>query len=819
MEVLMHISQQLSNSTTLAYTPTEFTVSLEIAATNTLFFLSLALVLLDAFLAMLVKSWLHEFDRGWKTHTAPQRRAEEREQMFQGLKRCKLPQLIALLPILTQTSLLLFCIGLLVLIFPIHLISAIFSSLTLGAGFTLYWYTTCVSSFDPYAPFSSPISHGLKSLIKMITRPAQPIIPTSKTYFDIVERLFVTAEALEDGPVLAALLDQPVKQPLLWASDVEKWGKEWGKEWAKLVGMTLKFLGDPSTFHDSVARTITRNMPFWYDGGPTHQQLSQKLITHFHHVSPGQTGQHQGPNSLFAPYLSYCCGPFSNSVELSSPIPSLSSTIASLKPSDAIDGELFWMVNTIHKTPLWKSSQSFEFFSAVLVYVSSTHQSRRSKVPLTGAILHVMHSIRRNSIHSIKPYAPGSEAPIFDPINQPEPWSDDCSKIATYLLQPHKAGSGPCDDDVWKFQLALIIALYVDSTTKPVSSTGFVKLLNILDIPDAVIMSTSTWAAAYGQTNIAGYQYMALFKESLYQDGSHFRDIGYIVAQTIQRCSPKEIPLSAMEFLDIYIGALRQKATSTPNPLTRAPNGGSLTLLWSAHDNYPTSADLDPWILLHLDTAFPESSILREEDITNLGWNGTPKQDHIAKARLALYDSLKGAAKQLTPDLQLLNLFLLSKEYTVCTGAFEWRLELANTNPAMFDLETMGEELIKNLIQVLCRNSAPENDRSWKFLASHLTPKFTTLPLSWRRTFARVFLLDKPPAYQCFTKALDNQPEDFLRFLEILFELERASWGWEECNSLLDWLAKLPEKCVHHAANLQKKITVEVKTRNLAEDS
>ena len=160
MDVLIHISQQLSNSTITSYTPAEFTVSPSIAAVNVLFFLSLALVLIDAFLAMLVKSWLQEFDRGWRKYTVANLHAKEQERWLQGLERWKLAELVALLPILIQASLLLFCVGLLVLLFPIHLISAIFSSVALLAGLTFYVFTTCVSIFDSYAPFSSPVSRG-----------------------------------------------------------------------------------------------------------------------------------------------------------------------------------------------------------------------------------------------------------------------------------------------------------------------------------------------------------------------------------------------------------------------------------------------------------------------------------------------------------------------------------------------------------------------------------------------------------------------------------------------------------------------------------
>jgi hypothetical protein len=90
---------------------------------NMLFFLhlSLALILVDVFLAMLGKAWLQEFDREWRNYNVAHLRAQEREQPPQELERWKPLELVALLPIFIQGSLILFCIGLLVLIFPCHL--------------------------------------------------------------------------------------------------------------------------------------------------------------------------------------------------------------------------------------------------------------------------------------------------------------------------------------------------------------------------------------------------------------------------------------------------------------------------------------------------------------------------------------------------------------------------------------------------------------------------------------------------------------------------------------------------------------------------
>src|SRR5258706_5784487 len=180
MDVLIHISQQLSNSTTPAFEPTDFQVSSNAAVVNMLLFLSLALVLIDAFLAMLVKGWLQEFDRGWRKYTVAHLRAQERERRLQELESWKLHDLVALLPILIQWSLLLFSIGILVLIFPLHLPSAIVCLLAFVSVVGFYVFTTGVSIVNNYAPFSSLVSRllarGFAMLHTLITHIAKRIV-------------------------------------------------------------------------------------------------------------------------------------------------------------------------------------------------------------------------------------------------------------------------------------------------------------------------------------------------------------------------------------------------------------------------------------------------------------------------------------------------------------------------------------------------------------------------------------------------------------------------------------------------------------------
>jgi len=828
MDVLIHISQQLSNSTTPAYAPTEFTASPNTVVVNMLFFLSLALVLIDAFLAMLVKSWLHEFDRGWRKYTVADLRAQERERRLQGLERWKLAELVTLLPILIQLSLVVFCIGLIVLLFPLHLISAILSSVALVAGFSSYMFTICVSVLDAYAPFSSPVSRGLVNVLDLLRKswregvplaartiqriipgtsshaividPLQETIPSSagnngvanpsslpqrdkgvkkrevvtrsryqidpQTHVNVLERLVTTTvEAIENIPIFLELLDRPVRDPTLWPSNVEKW--------KQLLHMTLGLLGDPSTISESAARTIARNMSFWYDDRTADLELFRRLKLLFEDMGSGQTGTRKPLNSLFAAYLRN----YNTAATWG-----LNGVIISLEPSNTADAELLWMVNTMPKTIAWKRvldshSAWYEFFAAVLTYVASTEQSRRSQVPLTVAVIHAMHTIisavDKEAIHSIPGYhnSPGtvltttdSMSMTFHQVDALDLWSDHCVELASALLQPHTRRSGTDAHHVWWFQLSLIAVLYIDSTRRGGrASTTFAKLLKL---PNITGITLRTWRHpdAYDHLKLAGYRYMVLFQEPLYLPGtlnSPFQDIGHVIMQTIDHCS--EITLSALHLLDDSVKHLHTTASSSIN-LNRHNDDFFFRDILTLHYTLPTGPIkhsafqynlVNPWVPFHLDTLFPQSSILTPAQFEQLKWTDTPEQVHIARARLALYDSFEGEeykeTELLRPDPQVIKMFLGSNDYVVCTGAFKWCLNLVTISQpdaaGMFIPETVGYEWIKHFIQVLCADSGYERTKPWEFLTKHLAPKWTMLPPSWCSCFASAFLFSNvnPP--------------------------------------------------------------------------
>ena len=333
MDVLIHISQQLSNSTTPAFEPATFQVSSNAAAVNMLFFLSLALVLIDAFLAMLVKGWLQEFDRGWRTFTVAHLRAQERERRMQELKRWKLEELVALLPILIQGSLFLFCIGLLVLIFPLHQPSGILCSLIFVLVVGFYLFTTYVSIANNYAPFSSPVSRllargfaVLQTLHIRFAQTAQRIAPAisfpHRPSDSQVERADTDASEETTQPLpsntgaaplsqsqdsnsveksnvtprshsvidpqthvrvlerLVATTAEAVENIPIFLELLDQPVKyptlrpfDVGK-WRELLQITFRLLGDQSNLSVSAAWTLARTVMICYDGKTADEQLS-----------------------------------------------------------------------------------------------------------------------------------------------------------------------------------------------------------------------------------------------------------------------------------------------------------------------------------------------------------------------------------------------------------------------------------------------------------------------------------------------------------------------------------------------------------------
>ena len=148
------------------YVPADFSPPTYIVVVNSLFYTSLGIMLLAAFIAMLIKSWVREFDRGIKAMSAPEQRAKTREFRYLGLVRWKLPEMVATLPFLIQISLLSFAVGLVLFLSHINKPSCGITAGILGIGALFYAVTTSASIFITSSPFRSPLSNAFAALYR-----------------------------------------------------------------------------------------------------------------------------------------------------------------------------------------------------------------------------------------------------------------------------------------------------------------------------------------------------------------------------------------------------------------------------------------------------------------------------------------------------------------------------------------------------------------------------------------------------------------------------------------------------------------------------
>jgi hypothetical protein len=161
-DVLIYQTQMMRNSSLGPYVPAAaFSPPDHIVVVNALFYASLGVMILAAFIAMLIKSWVREFDRGLRAMSLPEQRAKTREFRYLGMERWKLSEMVGVLPFLIQISLLLFAIGLVLFLFHISKPSFGITTAIFGIGVLYYAITTSISVFVVSSPFHSPLSRTL----------------------------------------------------------------------------------------------------------------------------------------------------------------------------------------------------------------------------------------------------------------------------------------------------------------------------------------------------------------------------------------------------------------------------------------------------------------------------------------------------------------------------------------------------------------------------------------------------------------------------------------------------------------------------------
>jgi len=263
-EILLHISLQLHNTSLPAFVEPEFFVDPRWANVNALLFASLALVLVDAYLAVLTRGWLRDFDRSWKSSNVPEERARKREMRLQGLNRWKLRWVVALLPLLIQASLVLYFISLGLMLITIYRPIAYPTLAILVVGFCSYLCTIMISTLDTNSPFPSLYSEVLQALIQWsrhkwssrrtthsTTDGANVESGGSEIHLAISDRLrAATSHAVENLPVLMEIFDQWMRMPGLHHNEP--------LDWHKVLPLVQPYFSKGSLCEDNTLRSVVR---------------------------------------------------------------------------------------------------------------------------------------------------------------------------------------------------------------------------------------------------------------------------------------------------------------------------------------------------------------------------------------------------------------------------------------------------------------------------------------------------------------------------------------------------------------------------------
>ena len=132
---------------------------------NGLWFLSLVLSLLTAFVGVIAKQWLYQY--GAVTSGTPRDRALVRQARNLGLQEWRVPLLIAILPVILHISLFLFFVGLVTLLSHILPQAAYVTSIVAGLVYLMY----LISHFLPLVWPRCPYRSSLTPLLYWLCRP------------------------------------------------------------------------------------------------------------------------------------------------------------------------------------------------------------------------------------------------------------------------------------------------------------------------------------------------------------------------------------------------------------------------------------------------------------------------------------------------------------------------------------------------------------------------------------------------------------------------------------------------------------------------
>ena len=234
-------------------------------AINALWFCSLICSLAAASISILVKQWLNQYTSGMAS-VSPEI-ARVRQFRYDSLKKWRVAELMMLLPILLQSALVLFLLGLILFLSQLNTNVTIAATTLIVMLLSFLLITAFLPTFIPDCPYQSPQAWGVFIIFQTLKKPIRSIARSLSSY---VKR-FATPHA--DGPLSrfrARLAKRFVKRITRFANKpntyswkarerilVESKGQILDQH--LLVGADVTFLDD--TFLRDIIRPCLNDMP------------------------------------------------------------------------------------------------------------------------------------------------------------------------------------------------------------------------------------------------------------------------------------------------------------------------------------------------------------------------------------------------------------------------------------------------------------------------------------------------------------------------------------------------------------------------------
>ncbi|KAL1679552.1 hypothetical protein EV122DRAFT_277132 [Schizophyllum commune] len=130
---------------------------------NRFWFISLALSLFAAFMAVLIRQWVHEYERAVAGHA--KHRVLVGQYRYSGMKRWRVPFIVALLPMMLHLALLFFFVGLILYVFKLDRSMAWALAAFTMFFYSLYLLTTVLPMIFVDCPYQTPVSYYVHFLV------------------------------------------------------------------------------------------------------------------------------------------------------------------------------------------------------------------------------------------------------------------------------------------------------------------------------------------------------------------------------------------------------------------------------------------------------------------------------------------------------------------------------------------------------------------------------------------------------------------------------------------------------------------------------